>query len=108
MVIGSVVGAGVSSIDAYLGGRDIGEAAIIGGVLGAITGPLGAIRCLQPILVGIGLGLSAIGTFQALLEEENIQLAVFRAALGVYLLQHGGIMSTIKMWCFRYLCVIFS
>jgi len=79
---GAVFGAGFSAVDAFLGGRDVVDAAIKGGIFGALLGPLAKVKLLQPVLLSAGVGLSSIGAFQAIMDD-NLALAIFRGTLGV-------------------------
>jgi RHS repeat-associated protein len=79
MAIGALAGAMLGATDAYLGGRDVREAAIQGGLFGAVTGPLAGLKIIRAILAGAGMGISAVGAFQALMDEDY-DLAAFRTA----------------------------
>lgn len=75
---GAAFGAG----DAYFRGDDILEGAAEGGLIGAVLGPVTQIKFLGPVLVAGGYAGGIVGVFDAL-EQDNLQLAAFRA-LAVY------------------------
>ena len=80
MAIGAFTGALLGAVDAFLGGRNVREAAIQGGLFGAALGPLAGIYIIRAILAGVGMGISAVGAFQALMDEDY-DLAAFRTVM---------------------------
>lgn len=77
MIKGALYGAAYGAGDAYLSGDDIVEGSMKGAAWGALLGPLGAIRGLQPFLVSAGLALGAHSVFDAY-RDGNYGLALFR------------------------------
>jgi len=75
--VGAVAGGAFGGVDAFFGGRDVRRGIAEGFTFGAIFGALGSLRFLRPVLAATGLGFGAVGTFQAVLDEEW-DLATFR------------------------------
>ena len=79
-VVGGVFGALAGAGDAFISGGNVFNAALMGGVAGALLGPA-AVK--YRVLFGLGgVGLSAVGVYQALLEEDY-DLALYRGGLGL-------------------------
>jgi len=79
---GFIGGAVIGGLDAGLRGDDIIEGAIEGGLLGAVLGPLGKVKFLGTVLVGLGTAAGIVGTADAI-EQGNYELAAFRAVLAL-------------------------
>jgi RHS repeat-associated protein len=90
---GAVAGAFLGAIDAYIGGADVRDAAIRGGVIGGLTAPLAGVRILRAVLAGVGIGVSSVGAYQAWLDEDY-ELAAFRGGL--------ALAGSILTWRFYY------
>jgi len=75
--VGAVAGGAFGGVDAFFGGRDVRRGVEEGFTFGAIFGALGSLKFLRPVLAATGLGFGAVGTFQAVLDEDW-DLATFR------------------------------
>jgi RHS repeat-associated protein len=95
MAIGAFSGAMLGALDAFLGGRNVKDAAIQGGLFGAALGPFAGLYIIRAILAGVGMGISAVGAFQALMDEDY-DLAAFRAATFI-----AGAVITWRLYIFN-------
>jgi RHS repeat-associated protein len=77
MAVGATMGAVFGALDAFLGDRPVGEAALSGAIFGAFLGPLGRIKALAGFLLGVGTFLAGTSAFQAYMEGDY-DLALFR------------------------------
>jgi len=77
---GRIVGAVFGGIDAGLGGENIVEGALMGEISGAAFGALATFSSIRPLLgiMGVASGLEGV---EAALEEEDYDLAAWRAAI---------------------------
>ena len=74
-IYGSVIGAALGMIDAYLGDGDPWEGLKTGAISGALSGALGSMRQLHCIIKIVGISLGSIGTLDSILNQQYGQAA---------------------------------
>jgi RHS repeat-associated protein len=78
MAFGFTFGALAAAGDAYLRGDDVLSAALQGGLIGMVLGPLFQIKFIAPVLVTVGGALGVVSVADAI-DQGNDALAAYRA-----------------------------